>query len=269
MEIETKNTSYYPSLKNALFLIVLLLLIELPFSFTRIGLTYFHPEWKSFLTFSTMSLEKIVIILIGLRMMKKRNMDGYKLKFKPVAFSPMMILVFMMIALMVVSVVLKRFLPPMPERMIEIFRRMYEPNPYTFISAVIIAPIAEEIFFRGILLEGFFKNYKPAMAIILSALLFGVIHMNRWQAVSATLSGLLIGWAYWKTDSLIPGIVLHFVNNLIVELNLIRPVMSKMPIVLLVTIAVIVLVLGFKLLNKRQLCGVFSVNTSARSLSKP
>ena len=86
----------------------------------------------------------------------------------------------------------------------------------SFISLAIAAPILEELLFRGIILEGFLRNYSPQKAIIWSAVLFGAFHLNPWQAIGAIIFGLFVGWLYWKTNSLIPGIILHFVNNFLV-----------------------------------------------------
>ena len=92
---------------------------------------------------------------------------------------------------------------------------MIQPNISSFLTILIAAPLLEEVFFRGILLEGFLKNYSPAKAITWSALIFGMVHLNPWQAIGATVDGLLIGWLYWRTNSLIPGLIIHMFNNLI------------------------------------------------------
>jgi len=102
---------------------------------------------------------------------------------------------------------------PMPDFFIEIMKKLLQPNIYTFISVAIAAPILEELLFRGVILEGFLKNYSPTKAIIYSALLFGLIHFNPWQFIGGFIIGMVIGWLYWKTNSLIPGILIHFVNN--------------------------------------------------------
>ena len=50
-------------------------------------------------------------------------------------------------------------------------------------------------------------------AILISALLFGAVHGNVQQFVHATLIGLLLGWMYYRTNSIVPGIVFHWINN--------------------------------------------------------
>lgn len=82
------------------------------------------------------------------------------------------------------------------------------------ITAVIMAPIFEEIIFRGIIQKGLMnKGVKPWKAILFASLLFGVIHGNPWQFVGATLLGGVLGLVYYKTKSLLLPMLLHGFNN--------------------------------------------------------
>lgn len=77
----------------------------------------------------------------------------------------------------------------------------------------IVGPVLEEYLFRGILLRGLLRNYRPWVAIGQSALLFGVFHFNPAQSLSAALMGLVSGWLYYRTRSLGLCIGLHALNN--------------------------------------------------------
>lgn len=81
------------------------------------------------------------------------------------------------------------------------------------LAVAVTAPIVEEIIFRGMILKGFLKHYSVRRSIILSALLFGLIHMNPWQFVTAFAAGIILGWWYVKTDSIITTIFGHALNN--------------------------------------------------------
>ncbi|WP_298844321.1 CPBP family intramembrane glutamic endopeptidase [Clostridium sp.] len=83
------------------------------------------------------------------------------------------------------------------------------------ISVIIIAPIYEEIIFRGILLKGMSKKINPAIAIVISALLFGIVHMNIPQGVNAFLLGLVLGFIYLSSKSIYLSIFAHFINNIL------------------------------------------------------
>jgi membrane protease YdiL (CAAX protease family) len=87
-----------------------------------------------------------------------------------------------------------------------------QPIPF-FFMVVVAAPIFEEILFRGIILDGFLKNYKPVPSILISALLFAVIHANIAQSIGALFIGIVFGWIYFKTQSIIPSILLHALVN--------------------------------------------------------
>lgn len=119
----------------------------------------------------------------------------------------------------VLPVALKLFIDPVTELIPsvevyeEIMSRMIRPNVFSFLTVVIAAPILEELIFRGIILDGFLKRYSPVKAILLSSLLFGLIHINPSQVVFASLMGLMLGWIYWKTGSLLLSVFIHFVNN--------------------------------------------------------
>jgi membrane protease YdiL (CAAX protease family) len=75
---------------------------------------------------------------------------------------------------------------------------------------------SEEILFRGIIAYGFYKVYPLRKAILLSALLFGIYHMNPWQAVSAFYGGILFGWLYWRYKSIWLCMFLHAYHNALV-----------------------------------------------------
>ncbi len=84
---------------------------------------------------------------------------------------------------------------------------------FAFLLMVIAAPILEELIFRGIVLEGLLKRYTPSKAILVSSLLFGIVHLNPWQFVSAGIMGIFSGWVYYKTRSITPSIIIHAAGN--------------------------------------------------------
>lgn len=103
---------------------------------------------------------------------------------------------------------------PGKEWLEEIFRKDIMGDAFWgAVTIVVLAPIIEELLFRGIVLDGFLHRYSPKKSIIWSALLFGFFHLNPWQFVFASTIGVVLGWMYWKTRSLLPGIFLHFTNN--------------------------------------------------------
>lgn len=84
----------------------------------------------------------------------------------------------------------------------------------SFLVAVILAPIFEEILCRGLILNTLNKVMHKWVAIILSSAIFGIIHGNPIQFIYATALGILLGWIYTKTDSILIPILCHLAFNL-------------------------------------------------------
>lgn len=83
----------------------------------------------------------------------------------------------------------------------------------TVITICVVAPFLEEMLFRGILLRGFLAYYSADVSIILSALIFGLVHLNIYQIPGAFIMGLFLGWLFYKSKSLWPSIFTHAFYN--------------------------------------------------------
>lgn len=91
---------------------------------------------------------------------------------------------------------------------------MRQPLGYLFIG--ILAPVAEEVVFRGAVLRSLLTVMEGRWrwgAIAVSAVIFGAVHGNESQFLHAVLTGVLLGWMYERTRSIVPGLVCHWVNN--------------------------------------------------------
>ena len=86
----------------------------------------------------------------------------------------------------------------------------------TCVNAVVFAPVVEELVLRGILLPVFVKHFDSAWrGIAVTALLFGLIHWGVPQTIpSLILFGVVLGYAYLKSGSLMLSILIHAVFNL-------------------------------------------------------
>jgi membrane protease YdiL (CAAX protease family) len=81
------------------------------------------------------------------------------------------------------------------------------------ITAVIVAPFAEETFFRGFLFAGISKRWGYSWGVIVSGALFAVAHVGSGGLVPIFILGMLLAWLYIKTGSLWPCIFAHFAYN--------------------------------------------------------
>ena len=80
---------------------------------------------------------------------------------------------------------------------------------------VVFAAFGEEMLFRGVLQRSLEHFREPAIAIVLSSVLFSIIHFNPWAALQIMFLGLFLGYLAWKANSIFPAIVLHGINNLL------------------------------------------------------
>lgn len=96
----------------------------------------------------------------------------------------------------------------------ESFEMMLDYKIAGFIMVCVLAPIFEEIIFRGIILKGML-NFKvsPAIAILINGFIFGLAHMNPWQFIGAGILGIIFGFVYYRTKSLLIPMILHCLNN--------------------------------------------------------
>ena len=112
-----------------------------------------------------------------------------------------------------VDIISTIILPEIPQDLQDALTNKMNVNAPVLLLVIVAAPVLEEIFCRGIICEGLIKNYSPRAAILWSAFIFAVIHLNPWQGLSAFVIGCFLGWIYYKTRSILPCIFIHFVNN--------------------------------------------------------
>jgi sodium transport system permease protein len=108
---------------------------------------------------------------------------------------------------------------PIPQTVAELLNKMMFETPSLPVAIGLFAllpAICEEVAFRGYILSGLEAGRKPGSAIVLSAFMFGVLHVLLslfQQLFNATLLGLVLGLLAVRSRSLIPGIIFHFLNN--------------------------------------------------------
>ncbi|HVY08172.1 MAG TPA: CPBP family intramembrane glutamic endopeptidase [Burkholderiales bacterium] len=93
------------------------------------------------------------------------------------------------------------------------FDRMMSNDFASIVTACVLAPVLEEMLFRGIILRSFLNQYSRTRAILGSAVLFGFAHLNIYQFVVALAIGIFSGWLYERARSLWPCILLHAAYN--------------------------------------------------------
>jgi membrane protease YdiL (CAAX protease family) len=80
-------------------------------------------------------------------------------------------------------------------------------------AAVIVAPLCEEIAFRGYLASAFLSRHRPAFAVGASAVIFALIHLDPVRGLALVLLGAVYGWVAWRSGSIWPAVIAHATNN--------------------------------------------------------
>ena len=128
------------------------------------------------------------------------------------------------------------------------------------LAIAIIGPVLEEMLFRGAVTTELLKNYSPEKAILFSALIFGIFHINPAQVLNAFLLGLLLAWLFYKTRSLIPGILIHILNNSLSvyftqtfpEADTLSDIIGNQPYYISLILAIVLLVVSVRSLDKEK-----------------
>jgi membrane protease YdiL (CAAX protease family) len=84
-----------------------------------------------------------------------------------------------------------------------------------FVRYAFFPAVSEELFFRGIILKRLGRNYSRRKALAVSSLLFGLMHLNPWQALLASVSGLFFGWIYMEFRNIWLCMFVHGYTNIL------------------------------------------------------
>ena len=112
------------------------------------------------------------------------------------------------------GVVLEPLLNLFPESYFADFSKLIGSGFWSIVMTVVLAPVLEEIFFRGLILEQLRRRIPVWQAVVASALFFGAVHLpNVPQAINAVMMAVIMGYIYVLSGSLMSVIVVHAVNN--------------------------------------------------------
>ncbi|OBR96510.1 CAAX amino terminal protease self- immunity [Clostridium ragsdalei P11] len=122
------------------------------------------------------------------------------------------------------------------------------------IYVCIVGPAMEEFVFRGVILGGLLKKYSGKNSIIVSALLFGIVHLNGIQFINGFLLGVLLGYVYVKTKSIYLCMYSHMLFNSIAFVLAYVPYMNRTQnlfvVISLTILGVVFIIYGLKKVSK-------------------
>jgi len=161
----------------------------------------------------------IVPVLIYIKRKNFNFRDSFRLNFisRDIIYTTVFISVGAMILSDELNILIGMIIP-IPDSFLQIEALLKPKDPFALvlliITIVIIAPIGEELLFRGFLQKGLEKAWDDVTrAILFSSLFFAVIHFNPFWIIQIYFLGVLLGFLSWKTNSIIPCIIFHMIIN--------------------------------------------------------
>ncbi|MFC1838910.1 type II CAAX prenyl endopeptidase Rce1 family protein [Thermodesulfobacteriota bacterium] len=212
----------YPGIKQAISLCIMLLLLQLlagailGLLFPIEGLESFNENniIKELSNNIAVLLPSIIVILLGFKRAELSFHEVFRFDtFQKEFILPIIIAVFGFGIVSSEADNVFRYFLPMPDFIYEIFKDLFTGSMITVIMIALIVPICEETIFRGLILNGFLSRYSEKKSILISALMFMLIHLNPYQFFSAFLGGVFLACIYYVTRSLWLCIFAHALNN--------------------------------------------------------
>ena len=194
---------------NVLFTATVLVYIILMYSLALIP----HDKWSFNMSLVIPEIILLIPALVYVIVLRPKTVDGVSMEIvSPLTTILTVVLTFLIMPLvMLINSVSSLFVENGVEGTLN---SVVNENPL-WLNLVVIAllpAVVEEFIFRGLIFNGY-KRRNPLMAIILSALLFGFIHMNINQFTYAFAIGIIFGLMAYATGSLLPSIMSHFIIN--------------------------------------------------------
>ena len=208
----------FPTFGKALGLVVLVLVLQV-----TLGLSFTFLDSSGTLSQHPLTLGLGNVLAFGIVILAATRRSGVGFR-DPYPLPGVSARVLALTAVLILGTVvllsevdnLTRSVFPPPAALAEAFEGLLDTRARpisSFFLLVVVAPVTEELLFRGLILRGFLRNYSKRSAILLSALLFAVMHTNPWQFISAFVAGVLLAWLLIETGSLLPCLFAHAVAN--------------------------------------------------------
>lgn len=145
--------------------------------------------------------------------------DGQPISLLPISIA--MVMAIICIFLLTPFFDLLDFAFKVPEEPVPLFELMQSSFPYFLFGVLLYAvlpAIGEELVFRGLILRGINSRFNGTVSIVLSAVLFALVHGSLQQTFYQLLMGIFLGYLAYVGGSVLYSVILHFLNNLLVLL---------------------------------------------------
>jgi len=227
--LKNLTIKYYPTFWQAANLIVIYIFIQTLIDFPLALYDYNHgTDWlyQPWIKVPVFLGSTLLILFLGYFFSGLPFSQVFSFKRFNILTIPAMVITFagLQYFLNEINLHFEKILPP-PTWFMELFSRLFDSDLGVWggiLRIVIIAPIVEELIFRGVIMSGFSRIYHPVFAIFFSALLFALFHLNPWQFSAAFALGLILGWIRIRTGSVLACIAGHAIHNGLVFLTVLH-----------------------------------------------
>lgn len=215
-----KQSKYYPTIAGAIHLVVLYIFIQTIVDFPLALLDYYNGT-----DYLSNPFKKIILgigstVFIFYFAYRKAGVPLKELfpyrSFNVLILIPVLFFLWAAQNLIgEVNILVDKALPP-PPWFWEMFNKIFESDYGIYgaiLKIVIIAPVVEELIFRGVIMHGLMRNYSKFTAVFTSALMFALFHLNPWQFPATFILGLLLGILMLRTRNIYLCILGHAINN--------------------------------------------------------
>ncbi len=213
-----------------IFLVILNSLIVFPVIISIMFSPTFMPNYEDFEFTQTISLASNDLVTIPsmffagiaiLGMLSIKHNDVFQFKIKKPKRNVISLIIIAFIVFMISNVMVELYLSnlslfgidnDLSALTITNYSGNILDNIFYLIFVAVVPSFLEEYLFRGVLL-GVLRKYGDGFAILMSSLLFGIMHGNLVQIPFAFIGGLILGYITVYSGSLIPAMIIHFMNN--------------------------------------------------------
>ncbi|MEG1934655.1 MAG: type II CAAX endopeptidase family protein, partial [Rikenellaceae bacterium] len=184
------------------------------FSLKFFNVSVAEPIGFNILVIYFIAFSLLIMFLLLYRKVRSLKDEGVKLEspFKGGKFSPS-ILLFGILLTLSSQIVANPFVELFPDSSDTMLKTLQKLGSYAILLTVFIAPVFEELVFRGVVLNDVRRSFGSFTAVVVSALLFSVVHLNMAQMLPAFLAGIVFGYVYIASGSIWAVIFLHLLNN--------------------------------------------------------
>lgn len=211
--MNNNNNAIFPSQKQALTIVFITMFVTFFSGLIAAGVGFSRNQ---------LLLTEILTIIPAFIFVIIKNFPLIKIfRLRPVNKNIIIISIFIGISLAILADEVDRIIQlifPMPEFLLKAIREtlLIRTSSDFFLiifSAVILAAVCEELLFRGFLQTSFEHSFDITKAVMLTALLFAIVHFNPWWTVQLILFAIFLGVMAWKSNSIIPSMIAHLINN--------------------------------------------------------